>query len=230
MSFFVHIIESPSSADLLDGRTEGRALGEALQLAQIGFQYNLAVDRNTFLTAIGPRLVTAWQHFNCLPVNCQPVLHLSMHGNQTGVALSNNDFVTWDDLRLILLPLIRAMQGGLLLCMSSCEGAAAAMIAMHTDGEPTFWALVGNTKNAAWADAAVAYIAFYHLFKKGLPIETCVGSMKVASGDHNFTYHLGTHIQQSWQAFIEERNRAIGSGLSGLSASTPNPPTGPEQA
>lgn len=219
MSYFVHIIESPSSSDLLDGRTEGRALGEALQLARIGFQYNLAVDRNAFQTAMGPRLLSAWRQFNC-----PPVLHLSMHGNQEGVALSNRDFLAWNDLRQILLPLIRAMQGGLLVCMSSCEGAAAAMIAMHTDGEPTFWGLVGNTRNAAWADAAVAYIAFYHLFNKGFPIETCVESMKVASGDHNFVFNLGTSIQQGWQAFIDERNREIGSGLSSMNSTASEPP------
>ena len=45
-----------------------------------------------------------------------------MHGHPDGVALTCGDFLLWHDLRHLLLPLNRAMQGGLLICMSSCFG------------------------------------------------------------------------------------------------------------
>ena len=55
---------------------------------------------------------------------------------------------------------------------------------------------------AAWSDSAVAYISFYHLFFKGYPIETCVESMKVASGDHNFVAQSGQKTKENWLAFV----------------------------
>jgi len=53
MEGFVYVIESPSSSDLLDGRTEGRALTEALVLAQIPSWYSLVTDQVTLCSAIG---------------------------------------------------------------------------------------------------------------------------------------------------------------------------------
>lgn len=72
-------------------------------------------------------------------------MHLSMHGSQDGVELTNGGFLSWHDLRGLLLSLNRAMQGGLLICMSTCFGSAGCRMAMYEDNEPTFWALVGNT-------------------------------------------------------------------------------------
>jgi len=40
-------------------------------------------------------------------------------------------------------------------------------MAMYEDDEFTFWALVGNTGSRSWADTAMAFMSFYHLFFKG---------------------------------------------------------------
>jgi hypothetical protein len=199
MNGFVHIIESPSSDDLLDGVTEGRSLSEALTLARIPHWYNLATDGATLGRALGQRLVEAWRHHNRLPI-----LHLSIHGSQNGVVLTDGMRLSWDDLRQILLPLNRVMNGGLLICMSTCFGSAGCRMAMFVDNEPPFWALVGNTGSAGWSDSAIAYISFYHLFFKGYPIETCVESMKVASADHNFIAQSGQKTRENWIAFVSQ--------------------------
>ncbi len=200
MDGFVHIIESPSSGDLLDGRTEGRALNEVLELAQIPRWYSLVTDRKTLEVALGPRLIEAWRYWQT-----PPVLHLSMHGNQEGVGLTSGEFVSWHDLRQVLLPLTRALQSGLLICMSTCFGGAGCRMAMYADGEPHFWALVGNSGSPTWVDAAVAYITFYHLLFKSLPIETCVESMKVASHDHDFSVFLGQQAKASWLSHMSSQ-------------------------
>lgn len=205
---FVHIVESPSNIDLLDGRTEGRVLNEALRLAEIPHWYSLAADRSMLLEALTSRLAAAWTHWNHFPI-----LHLSMHGNTHGIALTSGDTLSWDDLRKLLLPLIRAMQGGLLICMSSCSGGSGCRMAMYADDEPTFWALIGNTASPTWADAAIAYISFYHLFFKGFPLDTCVESMKVASGDHNFVRYLGTATKAGWQTFVASHQQQLAAGL-----------------
>jgi hypothetical protein len=45
---------------------------------------------------------------------------------------------------------------------------------------------------------------FYHLFFKHFPLETCVQSMCVASGDHNFECHLGKKTKSVWQEFVKD--------------------------
>jgi hypothetical protein len=194
---FVFIIESPAAPDLLDGRTEGRVLSESLRIAEIPHWYSLAVDKRMFSEALGNRLAEAWRQYGRLPI-----LHLSMHGNADGISLTSGEFMSWNELRIFLLPLIRAMRGGLLVCMSSCFGGAGCRMAMYLDNEPCFWALVGNKDSATWADAAIAYSAFYHLFFKQISLDICVASMRIASGDQNFEVHFGQHTRAGWQGFV----------------------------
>lgn len=205
---FVYVIESPAGRDLLDGRTEGRVLTEALSLACIPHWYSIATDKSLLFEALGDRLLEAWNFHNK-----SPILHLSMHGNQKGVELTSGEFLIWNDLRALLLPLIRAMNGGLLVCMSSCFGISGCRMAMHEDNEPHFWALVGNSQSPTWSDAAIAYVSFYHLFFKGFDMNTCVSSMRVASGDHNFNHHLGVDVRADWSAFIQQHQNAIAAAV-----------------
>lgn len=196
---FVYIIESPSDSDLLDGRTEGRALCEALQIAEIPYYYNLVTTSATFTASIGDRLPEALKRFNLLPI-----VHLSMHGNNDGVALTNGEFLSWGNLRILLAPLTNAMQGGLLICMSSCFGSSGCRMAMHGKNDQPFWALVGNSGSSQWADSSVAYVTFYHLFFKDVPIEECVKRMRLASGDNNFIVSFGHMLKADWAVYIEK--------------------------
>lgn len=206
---FVYVIESPAPYDLLDGRTEGKVLTEALGLAGIPYWYSLACDKATLLEALGNRLGEAGRYHK----GKSPILHLSMHGRQDGILLTNGQFISWDNLRGLLLPLIRAMQGGLLVCMSSCFGNSGCRMAMYADNEPHFWALVGNNASPTWADAAIAYVSFYHLFFKGVKINICVESMNIASGDHNFMLNIGAETKAGWESFIQQRSQEIASSV-----------------
>ncbi|NEP10906.1 MAG: hypothetical protein F6K14_11960 [Symploca sp. SIO2C1] len=201
-SGFVHIIESPSAHDLLDGRTEGRVLCEILNLAKIPYFYSLATTLETFNTALDTRLIEAFEHFQQ-----PPILHLSMHGNQEGVELTNNTLISWADLQALLAPLTNAMQGELLICMSSCFGGSGCRMAMHEGKDQPFLALVGNNRSVSWEDAAVAYVTFYHLLFKGIPVETCVERMKSASNDHNFVVWLGHQVKAVWTEHMRNLRR-----------------------
>ena len=208
LNAFVHVIESPSSHDLLSERTEGRVLSESLQIADIPHRYNLAADRATLMVALEDRLIEKWEQTKKLPI-----LHLSMHGNEEGVALTSGEYIFWHDLREILMPLVRVMRGSLLVCMSTCFGSNGCRMAMYTDSEPHFWALVGHTGKAGWADAAIAYSSFYHLLFKGLDIATCVNSMRIASGDHFFVLHDGAKVKAGWQVYLQQQQQQINTGL-----------------
>lgn len=199
---FVYVIESPSDKDLLDGRTEGRSLCEALRLAEIPHWYSLVTTATTLEQSLGPRLVDALGRFNQ-----PPIIHMSMHGNNDGVALTNGQFLPWENLRTLLAPLTNAMNGGLLICMSSCFGGAGCRMAMHEEKDLPFWALVGNADSALWADAGVAYITFYHLFFKDVPVELCVERMRLASGDNNFMVFSGRAVKADWAGHMEKVRR-----------------------
>lgn len=198
MDEFVYIIESPSDSDLLEGRTEGRVLSEALRLAGICHKYNLATTKNTFSTALYEGLLEACNQYP----SRFPILHLSMHGDNDGVSLTDGTNLSWETLRCYLTPLTNAGEGHLLICMSSCFGASGCRMAMHEGTDQPFWALVGNAGSASWEDAAVAYVTFYHLFFKDLALHECVERMKMASNDSNFIYHSGHHVKEKWAEYM----------------------------
>lgn len=196
---YVHIVESPSANDLLDGRTEGRLLSEALQLAGIPYQYNLATNSSTFERCFRERLLTGMQAHQS-----HPMFHLSMHGNRDGVALTDKSFLDWAALRRIIAPVSNATTNGLLLCMSTCHGAEAKRIAVETVDEVKLWALVGPLAEASWSDSAIAYTAFYHRFFKGASIEDAVAAMRAAAGTETFTLIHGEHLRESWRSFAAQ--------------------------
>jgi hypothetical protein len=200
---FVYVIESPSDVDLLDGRSEGRVLCQALKLAGIPHWYSLVTSPKTFEMSLQERLV---QSLKAHP-NMLPILHFSMHGNNEGIQISSGDFLSWTQLRHAIAPLNNQMNGSLLISMSSCMGGSGCRMAMHDEKSPSFWALVGNSGEALWSDAAVAYVTFYHLFFKGVAIDECVAAMRKASGDQRFMAFFGADVRAGWDSF-QQRNRA----------------------
>jgi hypothetical protein len=147
-----------------------------------------------------------------------------MHGNDSGVALTSEEFLSWEELHAELAPLLNAMNGGLLICMSSCFGFAGCRMAMNTSKDHAFWAIVGNSGSVDWSDAAVAYITFYHQFFKETPIEQCVRLMGEASGDKNFLQVQGHALKQSW--INTTSGVTPGTIASALTGTTPTVPTG----
>lgn len=207
--FFVHVVESPSSEDLLDGRTEGRVLLEALGLSGVPATYNLVTSRSTLNEALGKRLADAmglWRRF--------PILHFSLHGNADGVALTDREFIPWHDLREELLPINQATRGGLIVCLSSCFGASGCRMAMYENQPLPFLALVGHPESALLSDAAVGFVAFYHRLRKGASVFDAAEAMKIASGDQSFGVRTGTAIQEDYTSYLtrqrlEEQRQAI---------------------
>jgi hypothetical protein len=192
---FVYIVESPSDIDLLDGRTEGRTLCEALKLTGVDHEYSLATTITSFRYALKERLGFVASHFP----DKTPILHLSMHGNVNGLGLTDGTFLSWADLRRELNPLVESLSGDILLCMSACKGASGIRMAMFDGEGHTFGAIVGNYGDASWSDLAVGYTSFYHLLFKGIPLAECVERIKAASGHKAFCYFLGRDVKHGWE-------------------------------
>lgn len=209
---FVHIVESPSDFDLLDGRTEGRSLCEALRLAEIPGWYSLATSKTTFEEALRGRLDDAWKHFGSSAT--VPLLHLSAHGSNGGIGLTDGTFISWAELREMLQPLNNAMGGNLLICLSSCFSVSGIRMAMFDGGGHPFFGLVGHPDAAQWADAAVAYTSFYHRLFKGATIDEAVEAMRVASGDQRFMWFRGRPLKDDWDRYVSaERSQGLAAAL-----------------
>lgn len=198
-TLYVHIIESPSPEDLLDGRTEGSTLRESLRLADIPLSYNLATNRAMFDAAMTARVRDGMaQHGR------YPLLHFSMHGSQqNGICLTDGEAVSWESLEDAIRALEPLTGGGLIVCLSSCYGAFARQMA-HSSAKPPYSLLVGHPGELDWADGAVAFTALYHRFFKGVPhFWIAVEAMKVASGDGEFLYSIGLEERMAWQSILK---------------------------
>jgi hypothetical protein len=179
--FLVYIIESPSPVDLYHRRYEGEALSKALTLANIKSEHKLVVNEEAFQASLLIGLdETLKDHPDHLPI-----IHISAHGSNEGIQLTDETTIDWKGLKESLAPINKAFDGLLLLCMSSCHGFSACRMAMEEDDAP-FAAVIGNSGNPTWSDTAVGYAAFYHLINKGKSFEDAVEGMCKASGDDNF--------------------------------------------
>jgi len=214
---FVHIIESPSSQDLLDDRREGEVLTKALKLAQIESTYNLVADYETLQEALGKKLYSEMIKGAQLRT---PIIHISAHGNENGIVLTDHTLINWDRLKALLTPINKVLDGMLLISLSSCKSFSACTMSFTENKDLPFFGLVSHIGTPNWADAAVAFVTFYHRFFKNSLVPDAVEAMKVASGDNGFSSFLGIEGQKIWIDKINAaKQEAIKQGLAALQAS-----------
>lgn len=187
----IHILESPSSADREVGRKEGFALGEMLKLSGIKYEYydvtNLSDFEKSFET-LTARIKERQADYGA--VN----LHISMHGNADGVALTSGEFVSWakfaDELKKMAIALgqITIPQANLKFCpiglhFSACDGVNAHKIDNFSDqNEALFIHVLGPNKPVAWDDSLVGFMTFYHnLLSHNIKAKDAVLRMNLAS-------------------------------------------------
>ncbi|SRR5712691_184559 len=84
MDLLVFVAESVKAEDFYEGRTDGFAANEILKIQQVRTSYKIVFDRNHLVRAIGDALAGDFQ-----------ALHLSAHGDERGISLTDSDFVTW---------------------------------------------------------------------------------------------------------------------------------------
>ena len=203
MKFKVYIIESPGSMDFLDGRTEGSALSASLRLARIENQLFTVINRAALLDCfdrvrndiIEIRKNAISNMANGSHVSnelVQITLHFSCHGNTKGIGLTSGEFISWSELKDILLKL--GKESGHFdetrrycpfnLALSTCHGGHASE--MLSGAEHPCTVVVGPTVEVDWADALIGFTTFYHNFAfKGHHGGDAVQRMNIAAGLDN---------------------------------------------
>ena len=129
-----------------------------------------------------------------------PIIHISAHGGLDGLELSSKESISWNELRDLLLPINEALSGGLLLCMSSCEGFAACKMAMNETRNQPFLGVIGNYGKPTWSDTAIAYASFYQrscYTRSCERNEYCIWSQKLEHDDCPRSTNLVYSIYQN---------------------------------
>ena len=109
--------KSPSPIDLYKGTSEGVLVQRAVALDGIPCVVRTTVDREAFGAALHVGLTEAMRE----QPGHLPVVHISAHGNASGIQLTSGEVVTWQQLHDLLDPISKTLNGFLLLCMSACE-------------------------------------------------------------------------------------------------------------
>lgn len=202
MNFFVYIVESPSASDIYHGRSEGNVVAQALALDGIPCVTRTAISPEAFTAAFRIGLPEAMKSYP----DRFPILHISAHGGQGAVQLSNRHIVDWDNLRDLLVPINQSLDGILILCMSACEGYFAGMMAMNEDDSPhPYLAMIGHKGKPTWSDTAVGYLAFYHRLCKGGRISDAIKGMRAASGDDDWVLELAEDTKSGYLEYIRKK-------------------------
>lgn len=201
----IYIFESPSTKDIIENRKEGNSLFAALKLFNIDCIY-LEFDSNESLISATNKIAedVNKRGIGKIPL---PYLHLSMHGNEDGIMLSNGDILNWMDLRTILMQLNHEVKfakfdekvvSRFSLSMSACKGIYAYRMFNPNECLNPFWSLVGPISEIEWADSLTAFIVFYHslIYKRNF-IPEAIKRMNIAIGTNDFKNFLDirfTHL------------------------------------
>ena len=146
----------------------------------------MAVNLERLDAALHIELGLQYMHIDKLE---RPILHLSMHGDKSGIELTDYEVVKWMELRKRLVRINSEARGKLIVCISSCYGFGGLSGVVRKGNDSPFGYLVGNKEEVQWEDLVVGFVSFYHhLLKKGTEIEKAVEAMKVASGNDNFAW------------------------------------------
>lgn len=136
-----------------------------------------------------------------------PLLHISAHGDAEGIQLSDGYVMSWAELKEHLRPINHAIDGWLIVCMSSCEGYYGVRMAMHVDDpDLPYFALVGCGSKPTWGETAVGYATLYHQLAIGRHMNDALEAMRLASGNPSFFLEAAENSRRTYMERIENMN------------------------
>ena len=148
----VFIIEAPSPKDFYIDRLDGRAARDVLRLENNQVQYRVALDR--------AHLIKGIQEATSLNFD---VLHLSCHGGDDGIQLSNMCNIDWLDLSGLLHVFATPQR---ILVMSSCAGGSIGLTKALVNQGTIFGWVFGAAEDIGFADSCLAWSILYRLLEK----------------------------------------------------------------
>lgn len=222
-NFLVYVLESPSPDDFYQNRKEGEALSSVLNLCGIDSKYRLCVRFDMFVDAIVSGVPGCLSEYPSIPM----VLHISAHGDENGIQLTDGTIVNWATLRHLFVYANKIYSQTLIVCMSTCKGYSACRTSMVADlnAEIPYYALIGCAEDIAWSKTVIGYSTLYHNLNIKTEISNAVTVMNFAAGtlankdyfflsfgvnEHKgFVEYCATQISQGTPVELEARKTEI---------------------
>ena len=198
--FWVYIIESPSPDDLYLNINEGEILLKTLPLLGIMTTRNITANSNLFKKALTEDIYTLSENFKKVPV-----IHISTHGDERGLSLTDGSIVSWEKLKGYLNPINKEYKNILIICLSACESWAGCKMAMCSGTRPFFY-LIGCIGSPSWRETVVGFTAFYNLLTKEKKFNEIINAMNSASGG---SYFAGKAAQDLQAVYSNELQKSI---------------------
>jgi hypothetical protein len=146
----VFIIESLDPDDEGNGRFEGSSISHILRLHGKRPEYRYVRSRKQLASAVAEFRLSDYRY-----------LHISAHGDRSGMATTNLDDIGNSELAQLLSPGLRGKR----LFLSACKMVHRDMAGVIIPGTGCL-SVVGPRKNIGFAEAAVFWPAVYHLMFK----------------------------------------------------------------
>lgn len=179
----IFIIESVGAQDLCSRRSEADGLERTLRLYNFPCTFHIAKTKEEFFT-----LLRVFFMSDC------GILHLSCHGNGSGIGLMDGSLVSWTELfsKLERVDRIYALH------ISSCNATETQKLSQlfsTSDNRPVH--IVGSPDSIAWSDAFVAWAIIYNNMRSvvdGLAerLQRSLVAIKIATGA-NFSLTFWGH-------------------------------------
>ena len=147
----VLILESPNAEDFYIDRLDGRAARDVLKLENTQVQYRVALDRQQLIR--GVKEATDLQF---------DVLHLSCHGNDVGIQLSDMSDIDWLGLAALLDVFATPQR---ILVMSSCAGGSVDLTKALVKQNTIFGWVFGAAGDIGFTDSCLAWSILYRLIE-----------------------------------------------------------------
>lgn len=111
-----------------------------------------------------PDKASFFSELDKIKVECEkgiyPIIHLEMHGNARGIGMRSGEFVSWSELKLVLIDINRACNLNMFISLAVCMGAYLMEIMKPNEPAP-FWGIVGSFEKLQNWDLLDRYTGFY---------------------------------------------------------------------
>ena len=106
-----------------------------------------------------------------------PIIHLEMHGSETGLQVTNYDTITWEELQPKLIELNVLCKNNLFLIMATCSGGYIYNAISPRYPSP-FWGFVGPFEKVNEDEVLADFTNFYFEFLDSLNLNKAVAALQ----------------------------------------------------
>ncbi len=145
----VFIAESVSTEDFYERRVDGHAANEILKIRGLSTKYRVALTKPLLKRAVKEAADGKFQIF-----------HLSAHGNDDGICLSDDTELSWVELAMLLKRVAGPDRG---LVMATCGGGDRELTeALRQAGAIFGWVFGSTAEKVSFSDSCLAWSILYN--------------------------------------------------------------------